>query len=426
MGFIVWMIVSIVEISFLVWSYVTGEKHEKEKETARIALALIMAVLLATGVLQGFMRYGMLFVILVIQSLIGAIKIMRKKEKPLRKGLRTAGTVGCILLYLFCLTPAFVFPQHKDIPVTGGHEVVNAEYTWIDENRIETFTDTGENRQLTVKFWYPKEEGKYPLVVFSHGSFGIIDSNYSTCNELASNGYVVVSIGHTYHSMFVKNTGGEMFIISPEFLKQVYEGNGTDDPEMERVVYDNSREFMKVRTGDENFVLDTILSKVQEGEEAPFSYINADKIGLFGHSMGGATSVQIGRERDDIDAVIDMEGTMFGEYVGFENGTEIFNEEPYPIPVLDMNSSYIDEAARTLPGQGYVNFYLGKNAVDYHYEVIQDAGHLNYTDLPIVSPVLAKMLTTNGYQGMGKVDPRQCIQQINGIVLDFFDTYLKE
>lgn len=51
--------------------------------------------------------------------------------------------------------------------------------------------------------------------------------------------------------------------------------------------------------------------------------VDEDKIGLMGHSMGGASSVQLGRERDDIDAVIDLEGTMAGEYVGkHQEGTK--------------------------------------------------------------------------------------------------------
>ena len=47
---------------------------------------------------------------------------------------------------------------------------------------------------------------------------------------------------------------------------------------------------------------------------------DTEKIGLMGHSLGGAASVTVGRERDDIDAVIDLDGTMLGEQLSYENG----------------------------------------------------------------------------------------------------------
>lgn len=331
------------------------------------------------------------------------------------------GILAVIILILAIGIPKIMFPEYNPPKVTGDYTVKTDTYTWVDENRVETFSDTGENRALTVKFWYLEEEGSYPLVVFSHGAFGVIDSNYSTCTELASNGYVVASIGHPYHAMFVEDVEGNKTFVDMEFLQRVYADNGTDDAESEKAVYEFSLEWMALRTADMHFVLDTILEKAEE--EAPFSMIDTDKIGLFGHSMGGATSVQIGRERDDIDAVIDLEGTMAGEYVGFENGYEIYNEEPYPVPVLDMNSQaardQIAELQKEHQGWEYVNDYMGRHALDYREVVIPDAGHLNFTDLPLISPVLASML------GVGEVDAKECIENINEIVLTFFDEYLK-
>ena len=127
-----------------------------------------------------------------------------------------------VLLFLIAGGILFVkvilFPPYQPPEVTGDHEVATQEFTWVDESRVETFTDTGENRALTVKFWYPKEEGSYPLVVFSHGAFGVIDSNYSTCAELASNGYVVASIGHPYHAMFVEDVNGKVTYADKDFV----------------------------------------------------------------------------------------------------------------------------------------------------------------------------------------------------------------
>lgn len=75
--------------------------------------------------------------------------------------------------------------------------MVTAKYTWTNNSRGDEFSKSGENRVLTVEFWYPQNADKTypPLVVFSHGAFGFSGSNYSTFAELASNGYVVASIG---------------------------------------------------------------------------------------------------------------------------------------------------------------------------------------------------------------------------------------
>lgn len=349
---------------------------------------------------------------------------MKREERDFNKKKLVVRCIkiAAVIFVVVILIRMILFPPYKQPAVTGSHEVAIEVFTWEDESRVETFTDTGENRALTVKFWYPKEEGRYPLVVFSHGAFGVIDSNYSTCMELASNGYVVASIAHPYHAMFVEDVNGKVTTVDMDFFKSVYDGNENMDPEKEEKLYLRYKEWMALRTADENFVLDTILSKAEKGEAGPFCLIDSEKIGLFGHSMGGASSVALGRQRDDIDAVIDLEGTMLGEYVGFENGIELFNEEPYPVPILDVNSDRAHEAveAQELEGFEYVNFYVGRNALDYREVVFHDAGHLNFTDLPLISPVLARML------GVGKVDARTCIENVNEMVLAWFDYYLKD
>lgn len=348
------------------------------------------------------------------------------------KKIKLKRPVKALLIFLLVAAAAgillklILFPPYDAPAVSGDHVVLTKEYTWVDENRVETFTDSGENRELTIKFWYPEEAGSYPLVIFSHGAFGVIDSNYSTCMELASNGYVVASIGHTYHAMYLKNVEGKIFLADKEFVQSIFVGNGVYDPELEKQVYENSLVWMELRTADENFVLDTVLEKAKKGEEAPFGLIDTDKIGLMGHSLGGASSVQLGRERTDIGAVIDLEGTMLGEYTGFENGIEIYNEEPYPVPVLDVFGIRLydeikmpEDFEKEHPDWKYVNFYMGERAADYMAVAFHDAGHLNFTDLPLISPVLAKLL------GVGKVDAKSCMENVNAIVLEWFDHYLK-
>ena len=419
MGMMIFTTACLAETIFLIWSFTTKDGQDKWKEAVRAGGLALLFLLLLAKVLRGFFRYAFFAGVLAIQVLWVGIRLYRKKEVSFRKGKWILKWIGNMLLYGICLLPAIVFPQYKEPVVTGSYAVKLAEYTWEDESRMETYTDTGENRSLTVKFWYPAEEGSYPLVVFSHGAFGVIDSNYSTCKELASNGYVVASIGHPYHAMFVEDVNGRVTMADREFIQQAYTVNDIGDFEVEEKIYAYSKEWMEIRTGDENFVLDTILQKAAKGEEGPFSMVDAEKIGLFGHSMGGASSVQLGRERDDIDAVINLDGTMLGEYTGYEDGVWYYSKEPYPIPLLDVTSRAADNRKGNPGGPVYVNFYVGENAVDYHYTVFEDAGHLNFTDLPLVSPPLARML------GCGDVDALDCIENVNEMVLHFFDYYLK-
>lgn len=429
MGTLLLGIAIAVELFFVIWSVVTKDRHDLEKVVVRVGSVVLMILLLLIGVLDGLFRYGMFLVILAIQAGIGYLVWRKKKEKPFKAWKQIMKLFGNGMLYASALFIAILLPQYKEPAVTGEHEVETAVYTWVDESRVETFTNSGEKRAVTIKVWYPKEEGTYPLAVFSHGAFGVLDSNTSTCTELASNGYVAVSIAHPYHAAYVEDANGNVAIGSMDFLNQVYADNGGDTPEEERRVYEFSREWMALRTADENFVLDTMLEKAKEGE-APFSLIDTERIGLFGHSMGGATSAALGRQRSDIDAVIVMEGTMFGEYTDFVDGAYVYNDEPYPVPLLDINSREVYDQAILLPEQAgvtYLNFYIGEHAKDFHEVVINGVSHMNFTDLPLVSPILAKVLCTGTFSsGESTVSAKTCIETVNAIILEYFDYYLKD
>ena len=158
-------------------------------------------------------------------------------------------------------TPANLhFPE-----TTGPYEVGVVTRHLIDESRDETFTpdDPNDKRELMVDIWYPAEvpEGaepglympdadvfipvaapvwpaipdaywncvallvgnaiesaplagffnRYPLVIYSHGHVGASRwGNPHLCEELASHGYIVVGINHTYNSAAVRFPDGRV------------------------------------------------------------------------------------------------------------------------------------------------------------------------------------------------------------------------
>ncbi|MBP3611271.1 MAG: hypothetical protein J6J42_13165 [Lachnospiraceae bacterium] len=382
-----------------------------------------------------------------------------RKKRP-RKALIIAGSIVLLLAAVIILVPKLLFTDYEGLPTTGPYGVKQVSAILVDEKRLETFEDDGSYREVPVYFYYPDvtdsaagEQEEFPLVIFSHGAFGYYQSNTSTYMELASHGYVVISLDHPYHSFFTKDTEGKTITVNTEFLQQVMyiNENGTAEDEIIAL----SHEWLELRLGDMDFALDSVkqaktlltgtwketagaagASQAEENRLPDYWFVNGDSateqeilavlsmtdiehIGLMGHSLGGATSVTLGRTRDDIDAVIDLDGTMLGEEFGFTNGEYEFYEEAYPVPLLAVNNEEHHWEGREVETL-YVNRVVLENAVDARYTYFKGSGHMNFTDLPLFSPALASLL------GTGEVDARECIITMNEVILDFFQCYLKD
>lgn len=415
---IILLVLTVLEIFFFVWNVKDKSTHIRWKGAARLGIAIIITVLMLAGVLQGLLRYAGIVLLLTVMGILSMISLRRKGERETSAGNQAFRAVGSGMLYTTAMLPAILFPQYKAIVPTGSYNIETALYTWTDESRVETYANTGEKRKVTVEFYYPDRAGRYPLVVFSHGAAAMIESNASTCRELASHGYVVAAVAHPYHAIFVKAADGQITPINTEFMTMATGGMMSLNAEEKLALY---QDWIKIRTGDVNFVLDTILQKAAKREEGAFACVDTEHIGLFGHSLGGATSEAVGRQRDDIDAVIVLEGTLLGEYIGCEGDHFLYNMEPYPLPLLDVNSdSLLENVAKDYAnGDQYINFYIMQNGVDAREVTFDNAAHMNFCDLPLVSPPLASLF------GVGKRDARACVETMNGMVLNYFDYYLK-
>ena len=367
-----------------------------------------------------------------------SIKTAKNKKKGRKVLLAVLGCIAALILLAVILIPKLLFSDYEGLPTTGPYKVKTASAILVDETRLEAFETDGSHREVPVYFYYPEAEGakanSFPLVVFSHGAFGYYQSNTSTYMELASNGYVVISLDHPYHSFFTKDTSGKTIIVNPQFMQEVMYINELGTPEQE--IIELSHGWLDIRTADMNFVLDSVKeTKESDVAELPdYWFVNKDTseetinailsmtdtehIGLMGHSMGGAASVTVGRTREDIDAVIDLDGTMLGEQFGYVNGEYDFYDEEYPVPLLAVNNEehYFEGQSLT---DWYVNIWVLANAKDAKYTYFKGSGHMNFTDLPLFSPALANML------GIGTVDPEECIIKMNRLVLDYYNCYLK-
>ncbi|HEX2978763.1 MAG TPA: hypothetical protein VHO48_00735 [Anaerolineaceae bacterium] len=422
MGTAILIIGVLIEAAFTVYCIITKSNQSKAIRFLRIgAFAAFLALTLATVIEWSFRWYALAGLLTVWAAPAGWALIFPKEDKNgYRVGRVIGKAIGAVLLIVISLMPALVFPQIKPLKPSGAHPVQTAVYTWTDENRVETYTDTGENRKVNVTFWYPAEaEGTFPLVVFSHGANGIRTSNETLYNELASHGYVVCSIDHPYHSMFTKDVNGKVTMIDMGYLQDLQK----DDPHNHKAQsVANFQKWMGVRMGDINFVIDHILSETgNDAAETVYRRIDPAKIGVMGHSLGGAAALGIGRMRGDVSAVIALESAFLSDIQGVDGDQFVFTDEAYPLPVLNVYSdatwSHLSEWAQ------YAENYamLSDDNPDSFNIYIRGAGHLTLTDLALVSPFLTRLF--NGQES--EADTTYCLQTINKLTLEFFDSYLK-
>lgn len=442
-----------IEIGLAVLTFSEGkEKKIWVRRRFFANIAEILAYILFSffpGIDFSFRFKGLVIVIVIRIVVSGIVFLIKKKQEGDVSSLKiVSSAVLSLLILYFAASPSYIFEDYKGLNTSGSYEIKEANAILIDKSRVESFETDGSNREIPVDFYYPQTEDgeKFPLVVFSHGAFGYNRSNYSLYEELASNGYVVVSLSHPYHSFFCKDTDGKTITVNPAFMQSAFYVNEEGTKESE--IFALSNEWINLRTMDMSFVIDTLKSCDNkgkfddawffEGDESSIRQVlsetDFDKIAVIGHSLGGATAVNMGRIRDDISAVVNLDGSMLGEQLDlidceeyeFEgkkyNQKYVYYEEAYPVAILNIdNQEHHDSRVEAKKvGMPYANNAVMDNALDGYDTYFVNSGHMNFTDLPLFSAFLAKQL------GTGTIDSKECVETMNHLVLSFFDDKLKE
>jgi len=443
----------LVEIIFVIYTLCKKSESSiwlRNRVICNGAELLVAIVFLVFPDIDFSAKFKGLYIILFSKLIVSVIIYFIKRNKAtgnIKISRVVRSTIRTSLMIILGLSLSFIIKDYKCTPPSGSYEVKQTSAILIDNNRLESFEDDGSYREIPIHFFYPETTSneKFPLVIFSHGAFGYYQSNMSTYNELASNGYVVIALDHPYHSFFTTDTNGKTITVNPEFINSVMAVNSGKYTESE--IFEMSKSWMNIRVNDISYVIDSIKNASSDGinqnwflfdqEEninCVLNIINTDKIGVMGHSLGGAASVEIGRLRNDVSAVIDLDGTMLGEYVSvtecepyeFEGRTytEInnFNQAPYTTPILsiDNDEHHYSRLEADRIGMLYANNEVMKNAVEGFDTYVKNSGHMNFTDLPLIAPVLAKMFK------IGSVDVQECLDITNNLVLNFMNCYLKD
>ena len=120
--------------------------------------------------------------------------------------------------------------------------------------------------------------------------------------DLASHGYVVVAIAHTYDTSLVAFPDGHVI----RFEREKRAANSGS--EQAGIEYGNAR--LKVWATDIRFVIDQLTRYDRERDfRAPFAgHLDLARIGAFGHSDGGRAAALACQTDDRVRACLDMDG----------------------------------------------------------------------------------------------------------------------
>jgi dienelactone hydrolase len=226
---------------------------------------------------------------------------------------------------------------------SGPFDVGRLEIDATDASRDEGFTDDpADKRRLLVSVYYPatvpaggkhaaygtpelmavwpffNEErrawlspgyagvpaagGRFPVLVFSPGAGNLTLYYSSLLYDIASRGFVVAALWHPYTTEVVAFPDGTVLRSSPA-------GGINGIPPGQQQA--RLEQLGAVWAADQRFMLDQAATWNAQ-HSVLRGHLDLQRIGAFGHSMGGAAAAQAAHVDQRIDASINMDGAMFG------------------------------------------------------------------------------------------------------------------
>jgi len=347
---------------------------------------------------------------------------------------------------------------------TGPHEVGTVSLPLIAAEREETLTPApNDKRELLVQIWYPaaapaanpgsyvdpvtaqaiaqslnlssdliglirpeavpaaaisSDQASYPVLLFTHGVGQFRNQNTFQVEELASHGYIVIGINHTYIAGVTAFPDGRVIPFDRSLIPD-------DVTEFESAL----SQAIGITAADASFVLDELERLNTNDPDGLFTgRLNLAQAGIFGHSLGGITATVAMQLDNRFRAGINMDGPILGDLATapLNQPFMLMNaQEPYRESVVGELVESLDQRQRV---------YERLENAGYNV-TIQGTEHENFSDRSLLLPLSSIYAPEQfaapgpvdiGVSRIGAIDGRRVSRIINAYTLAFFNQHLKQ
>jgi predicted dienelactone hydrolase len=319
--------------------------------------------------------------------------------------------LGLVLAMLAFAAPvAKADPVRLNLPApTGKHQVGTSFLHLVDNTRVDTLAPTARPREVMVRLWYPAASShqpragyltpaharvlaaqlnalagtnypddlltfpthsrtdapvdgtRHPVVLLSHGHGTNAAQHTGQAEELASRGYVVAAIDHTFDATAVEFPGGRVELADP-------------------TLPDTDERLLPTRVADMRFVLDR-LTDLATGHNPDAEHrrlpngiaraLDLTRVAAVGHSLGSMTVVRAMAADPRIDAGVVLDGNPLGDAT------------PLDRPVLMLGNQH----HRRADDPDWAGFYDQLRGPRLHV-VVDGAEHFDLTDITVLKETI--------------------------------------
>lgn len=400
--------------------------------------------------------YPLYFFIAMSTTVTFIDRVMQKSGREPYDSKKKIMIIGVIMI-LISGTLMAIFPVYEIPRPDGAFAVGTVTFELTDSKRTEQYGGitkaTAENgndlRRIRVQVWYPSDDvsgykqapwlqdgillprslakvmkmpffvldhtkdilsnayieapvsqskEKYPVVIISHGWTGFRNLHNDFAELLASNGFIVLGINHTY--------GAQMTVFEDGFSAEL-DKNALPDRAKTPDFLKYANQLVLTYAGDVKLVLET-MDTINEGRYSNVltGVLDVKRIGLMGHSTGGGADVSVALSDSRIKSLFCMDAWV----------------EPLGKEALSKGVTVPAVFLRSEQWQGGINddylMPLVKASDDAQLFQINGTTHLDFT----MSTMFSSLTGIIGYTG--KLDRALSARIQHEFALDFFNDTL--